>query len=204
MIWLIPCTWLHTGTYITCFACFCKSISLKCTVSSSADSLENHACMLWQFWPNYAIWPHKTWSTLDQIMFLFRMFGDKPLSEPILTWCQSNKLQDNINFNTKVFIQQNSIYRLQNCSHLVQSRPEWIHFNIIEILGFPHRVSPFLLTDMLFCHWQKAQLPIVPRGWKVIWYAIYFMSISYQIMLYATGMPALCKLITEILEAIIT
>ena len=61
-------------------------------------------------------------SSLDQIM-AGRLFGAKPLSEPILTYCQLD-LKEHISMKFKVFIQENALQkcRLQNCLSFCLSR----------------------------------------------------------------------------------
>ena len=64
-------------------------------------------------------------SILLQIMAC-RLFGAKPLSKPMLGYCQwilRNQLQWNFNWNTKFFIHENAYenkYRLRNGGHLVR------------------------------------------------------------------------------------
>ena len=66
-----------------------------------------------------------TWSSLVQIMAC-RLFGAKPLSEPKLTYCQLDPLeQTSIIFESKHKNDGNIVHKMAS----ILSRPQYVNFN---------------------------------------------------------------------------
>ena len=64
---------------------------------------------------------HQPTPSLVQIMAC-RLFGAKPFSEPMMYYCQLDKLQSNCIKNYNIFIKKNVWKRcLENCSHFVSA-----------------------------------------------------------------------------------
>ena len=60
-----------------------------------------------------AIWCHGSWSTLNRLL---SPDGTKPLSVPVFTWINENKLQWNCNICTIILIQENADESAPFCS----------------------------------------------------------------------------------------
>ena len=86
----------------------------------------------------------ETMSLLVQEMAC-RLFGTKPLSEPILAYCQlttENKFQWNLNQNTKIVMQENEFkYRLQNVGHFVPASMWWYDTKNADMMYMPRNVD---------------------------------------------------------------
>ena len=77
--------------------------------------------------PSAAYVCQRIWSALLQIM-AFRLFGDKPLSKPMLGYCQldlGNKFQWNFNQNSKFFIHENATENVVCETPAILSRGGW-------------------------------------------------------------------------------
>ena len=71
---------------------------------------------------------HQTGSTLVQVM-TYHLVGTKPLPEPMLSYCQldpRNKLQWNLNYNTKLFIHENAFITVLCKMATILSRVRWV------------------------------------------------------------------------------
>ena len=93
------------------------------------------------------MWLHRTQSALVQIMAC-HLFGAKPLSDPMLTYCQFDPQEyTSVKFESKyqTFVSWKcfSKCRLQNEGHL--SRPPCVNEPCLPLLGPQDRLMPFRL-----------------------------------------------------------
>ena len=75
-------------------------------------------------WPSDAMWRHKSWSLLVQVMTC-RLFGTKPLPETKLTYCHIvfGANSGEISFEIQQFISRKCIWKccMQNVGHFVRA-----------------------------------------------------------------------------------
>ena len=90
--------WYRWST--TCIKVVLRVLMVWCFSSQNVNSL----------WPCDIISCHRSCSTLVQVM-TYHLFGAKPLSEPMWTYCQFdpwNKLQWNLQWNSNFFTEENT------------------------------------------------------------------------------------------------
>ena len=83
--------------------------------------------------PNDAYMRRWNGSSLVQIMAC-RLF--RPLSEPVLEYCQLDLFQWNFNRNSSIFIQENAFESVVWKMAAILSRPQWVKMGIVRYLAY--------------------------------------------------------------------